>query len=95
MYKVIEKVDNSGLALKGDNFVVVKKEGKKGDLIPRHNHPEANVLFTVVKGNILVTLNDEEKINLIPGQILNFDGNNHISAELLDDSEAYVTLITK
>lgn len=86
---------NEGFVFKKENFVVVKKVGVKGDLIPRHNHPEANVLFTVVKGSIRVTLNDEEVHELCPGKILTFDGNNYISAELLEESEAFVTLVHK
>ena len=85
----------AGVVFKEDDFVVVKKEGKKGDLIPKHNHPEANVLFTVVKGFVKVTLNDTEHHELKPGQILHFDGDNYINAELLEDSEAFVTLVTK
>lgn len=86
--------DNVGLVFNENDFVVVKKAGKAGDLIEKHNHPEANVLFTVVKGEIDVTVTDET-FNLLPGKILHFDGNNFISAKLVKDSEAFVTLVTK
>ncbi len=95
MYILKEEADKNGVVVQGENFVVVKKEGVKGDNIPKHNHPEANILFTIVKGHIKVTLNDDEVIDLIPGKLLNFDGNNYISAELLEDSQAFVTLILK
>ena len=83
-----------GLVFQTNQYTVVKQVGKAGDKIERHNHPEANVLFTVVKGKIAVKIEEEEFI-LTPGKILQFDGNNHISADLLDDSEAFVTLILK
>lgn len=90
-----EVKNQAGLAVKTEKYAVVKKEGLAGSIIEKHNHPEAFILFTVVKGNIEVTLNDNEVYNLLPGQILHFDGDNYISAKLLQDSEAFVTLINK
>lgn len=87
--------DNSGIVLKEHNFTVVKKVGKAGDLIARHNHPEANVTFTVVKGKVQAFINDTETFELVPGKILQFDGDNYINAEFLENSEAFVTLILK
>ena len=37
-----------GLLFKGPNFVIVKKSGVAGNQVEKHNHPEANVIFTVV-----------------------------------------------
>lgn len=84
-----------GIVLQEKNFTVVKKEGKKGDLIKKHNHPEANVTFTVVKGKVRAFINETESFDLEPGKILHFDGDNYINAEFLEDSEAFVTLILK
>ena len=41
-----------GLLFKGPNFVIVKKSGVAGNQVEKHNHPEANVIFTVVKGKV-------------------------------------------
>ena len=38
-----------GLLFQGPNYVIVKKGGKAGEKVEKHNHPEANVIFTVVK----------------------------------------------
>ena len=80
---------------KHDRFKLVKKVGKKGDLITKHNHPEALVLFTVVKGRVQVHLNDNEIHIVEPGEVLHFDGDNFINAEFLTDGEVFVTLINK
>ena len=37
-----------GLLFQGPNYVIVKKGGKAGEKVEKHNHPEANVIFTVV-----------------------------------------------
>ena len=85
----------AGLVFSKDKFNVVKKVGGKGDLIPKHNHAEAYIIFTVVKGAVRVFLNDEEIHDLTPGDILYFDGDNYINVEFLEDGEFFVTLINK
>lgn len=90
-----EVKSNSGVVFDKERYVVVKKEGDKGDTIPKHNHPEADVLFTVVDGKVEVTLNEEEKHELCSGKMLNFDGNNSISAVFKEKGQVFVTLIKK
>lgn len=84
-----------GLIFDGPNYKIVKKGGKTGDKVEKHNHPEANVIFTVVKGKVQVFLNDTEEHVLVPGQVLEFNGDNYINATLLEDSEFVVNLILK
>ena len=93
---MVGKIYNeAGLLENKKEFKLVKKVGKKGDIIQKHNHPEALVLFTVVKGKMEVHLNEEETYIVEVGSLLHFDGNNYIDAKFLEDSEIFVTLITK
>ena len=87
--------EEKGLLKKHDRFKLVKKVGEKGEIIAKHNHPEALVVFTCVKGEIQVILNDEEVHIVEPGKVLHFDGDNCINAEFLEDGEVFVTLIHK
>lgn len=87
--------ENLGVAVQGEKFTVVKKAGKKGEKVEKHDHPEANVLFTVVKGEMKVTIAEKDVFSVVPGQILSFDGSNSISADFVEDSEFFVTLILK
>lgn len=87
--------ETAGLQTSEERFKLVKKVGVTGDLIQKHNHPEAFVLFTVVKGKVKVFLNDTEEHIVTPGKLLNFDGDNYINAEFLEDSEVFVTLVNK
>ena len=87
--------ENPGLLKKHDRFKFVKKVGETGDIIGKHNHPEALVIFTVVKGKVEVHLNEEETYIVEPGKALHFDGDNYIDAEFLDAGEVFVTLIHK
>lgn len=84
-----------GLLFQGPNYVIVKKGGKAGEQVEKHNHPEANVIFTVVKGKVQVFLNETEEHVLVPGQVLEFNGDNYIQATLVEDSELVVNLIHK
>lgn len=67
----------------------------KGGKINPHNHPEHEVFFTTVKGNMLMSINGEEEYNLHPGEVLNFKGENTISGEALEDSEVFVYLVKR
>ena len=82
-----------GLLFQGPNYVIVKKGGKTGEKVEKHNHPEANVIFTVVKGKVQVFLNETEEHVLVP--VLEFNGDNYIQATLVEDSEFVVNLIHK
>ncbi len=84
-----------GLLLNEAQFRLIKKAGRAGDKIEKHNHPEAKVLFTVVKGKIKVFINESETFEVVPGASLFFDGDNYINAELIEDSEVFITLINK
>lgn len=90
MAKVIEEL---GLAINNNHFKLIKKEGNKDDLIAKHNHPGFDILFTVVKGKVQVTINEIEMFILVPGQVLSFDGKDSIFAKLLDESSIFITLI--
>ncbi|MFV0254978.1 MAG: DUF1637 domain-containing protein [Erysipelotrichaceae bacterium] len=90
--KILDKV---GILASESEFKLVKKVLSKGELIEKHNHPESKVLFTVVKGEIDVVLNDDENFRVKATQVLSFDGNNYLSATVSEDSEVLITLINK
>lgn len=83
-----------GLIKSGENYNVVKKVGKKGDKIEKHSHPEENVTIAIVEGKARVRI-DEEDFDIVPGDLLSFDGNSMISAEFLEDGAFFATLIQK
>ena len=82
-----------GLMFSKDNFMLVKKALKKGEKVEKHNHENEEIIFTVLKGKVEVFL--KENHILVPGEILQFDGINFISAVAMEDSEFSVTLIKK
>lgn len=90
-----KELNSVGIVAKEKNFFVVKKVLTAGSLIEKHNHSGKNILFTIVKGEILVYLNESEQHHLTPGTVLQFDGENFINAKALKDSQVFVTLINK
>ncbi|WP_051420496.1 cupin domain-containing protein [Helicobacter pametensis] len=90
MTKVIHE---NGMQIKNEQFMLVKKSGAQGEAIQRHNHPGYSILFTVVSGHVIATLNDQEDFDLKPGEVLSFDGENFISAKFAQDSQVFITLI--
>ena len=43
-----------------------------GIILAKHNHPEALVVFTCVKGEVKVYLNDDEVHIVEPGKVLHY-----------------------
>ncbi len=78
-----------------NNITIVHKSLLTNEQIPSHNHEGFNIFFMVSKGSIEVLLNEDEKYDLEAGDILNFDGNNYISAKAIKDSDIYVYLVNK
>lgn len=80
-------------SINGVNFV--HKILKKGDTIEKHNHPDKEIVFAVMKGSFEITIGEVEKHVVNAGEALNFDGANTISAVAMDDSESLVVLVNK
>lgn len=91
---MIQIYGNNGLVFKNNNYRIIKKTIRKGESINKHNHPEAEIIFTLVKGILLVSV-DEQNNYLEVGECLHFDGNHYISAEAVQDSEIFIILINK
>ena len=47
------------------------------------------------KGTVQVFLNETEEHVLVPGEVLEFNGDNYIQATLVEDSEFIVNLVHK
>ena len=77
------------------NFSLVKKSLLINEEIPRHNHPDHTIVFTVVKGSVKLLINDVEEYTLSPGVVLKFEGENMLSAKANEESEMFITLIRK
>lgn len=84
-----------GIIFKNDNYKVVKKRGNRGEVIPNHNHPDEEIVFSIIKGRVKVILNDNEEYNLKIGDVLNFNGENIMSVNYMENSEIIITLIKK
>ena len=80
-------------SINGVNFV--HKILKKGDTIEKHNHPDKEIVFALIKGSFEITIGEVEKHVVKAGEALNFDGTNTISAVAMDESESLVVLVNK
>lgn len=90
-----KQAEKPGLLFEGPNFKVMKKVGQAGDTVEKHNHPGYNIVFTVVNGQVQVVLNDVEEYFLVPGKVLQFDGDNYVKPTFIEDGAIVVTLVEK
>ena len=90
-----EVKNDIGIIFKKENYKVVRKSGVAGDIIPTHNHVEEEIVFSVLSGEVEVTLNGEEVYELKAFDVLNFDGINNMEVKFVEDSEILITLVKK
>ena len=84
----------NGKIFSGENYMVVKKDMKKGEQIKPHDHPGFKTLiFAVGKGSFDVTLNQTEKHTVVAGSVLRFGGDAVIEAVATEDADVAITLI--
>lgn len=87
------EIKEFGQVLNNDKLMVVHIHLPEGKKIAPHNHPNQDIFFSVVKGQVKATLNSTEEHILSPGTLLRFDGEAFIGIEALVDSEFFVYLI--
>ncbi len=89
-----EVSSENGKIFSGENYMVVKKDMKKGEQIKSHDHPGFKTLiFAVGKGSFDVTLNQKEKHTVGAGSVLRFGGDVVIEAVATEDADVAITLI--
>ncbi|MCU4801900.1 cupin domain-containing protein [Halobacteria archaeon HArc-gm2] len=59
--------------------------------VPAHDHPDRQILFHVLEGEITLDLDDETH-DLSAGDVLRFDGDRQISPKAVTDARALVVL---
>ncbi|SUO93193.1 cupin domain-containing protein [Suttonella ornithocola] len=89
----MEKTAQAGKIYQGDNYIIVKKMMRKGESIPKHNHTHHDVIFTVISGKVAVNFDDKPFAMVEAGEIIRFDGQHFIDAEILEDAQIQVALI--
>lgn len=77
-----------------DKVNLVRMAKAQGERIPKHSHPNENIVFTCTKGKVEMTLGNKVEV-VSQGETLFFDGNCEISGVFLEASELVVTLIEK
>lgn len=84
-----------GRLLDTPELMLVHIELDTDKTVPAHDHKGQEVFFTVVRGQVEVTLDGQEKHLLIPGKVLHFPGEASISARAIEPSEFFVYLINR
>ncbi len=90
-----KKLDTYGKVFSSENSTVVHKQFKKGDNLPKHNHPNHEIFFNLAKGKAKVYINDSETIDMEEAQVIAFEGENYISADILEDCDIFIYLVPK
>lgn len=85
----------TGMLVNNRELQLVHLKLRAGERVEPHDHKGQDVYFTVVGGEVIVSLNGEEKHRLRPGAILTFEGEASVGVEAQVDSEFFVYLINR
>ncbi|WP_025842592.1 cupin domain-containing protein [Porphyromonas gingivicanis] len=83
----------TGMMLDNELLQLVHLRLAMGEKVPAHDHKGQEVFFTLIRGEVAVTLNESETHHLSVGQVLHFAGEAKVAVEALADSECFVYLI--
>jgi quercetin dioxygenase-like cupin family protein len=72
----------------------VRLELEAGEEVPRHTHPDREIVLYVVDGRLELRLG-EENHELGTGGIARFDGDQEISPRAIEDSTALIVLVKR
>lgn len=84
-----------GQLVNNEELMLVHVQLPTDGRIAPHDHWGQDIFFTVVRGHVEVSLNEEEVHQLTPGTVLNFPGEATVAVHALEDSEFFVYLINR
>lgn len=94
-------LSNIGTVYNDEKLILNHKILAENSKINSHNHPQEIIFFNLVRGKVRIYLNKEkselpyEEYELTAPQVLQFDGQNYISADILSESEIFIYLLKK
>lgn len=88
-------VESQGKVFSNEQGMTARRELKKGDLIPLHNHAGHEIFFSVLQGEVSIKLDERETHDLQAGQVLRFNGDFTISGVAQSDAIIFVSLIKR
>lgn len=93
MYGTI--LNETGMLLNNDLLQLVHLKLGKGESVKPHDHKGQEVFFTLIRGEVCISLEEQEQHILTPGNVLHFAGEARIGVEALQDSEFFVYLVNR
>ena len=82
-----------GQLVHDDQLMLVHLQLSAGKTIAPHDHVGQDVYFTPIRGEVQVTLDENETHRLTPGTVLRFPGEATVGVRAIADSEFFVYLI--
>ena len=89
------EIKEFGLVAEQEELMVVHVDLPQGKKVRPHDHIGQDVFFSIVKGEVITTLDGNETHTLTPGTLLRFPGEAMIGIEAIVDSEFYLYLINR
>lgn len=88
-------LSQTGMLVNNEHLQLVHIQLAEGESVPSHDHKGQEVFFTLVRGQVEITLASEEQHILEVGQVLHFPGETAIGVKALAESEFFAYLINR
>ena len=88
-----EVSSENGKIFSGENYMVVKKDMKKGEQIKPHDHPALKRWFLPLERKLWRDVESDWKHTVGAGSVLRFGGDAVIEAVATEDADVAITLI--
>lgn len=87
-------LSGKGLVFESEQVKVVRAHFSPEKSMPKHNHPEAIIVLTVVQGKGVLTIGGKH-FDVGNGDAVAFDGNDFIEGVFSEPTQAVISLISK
>lgn len=88
-------LQETGMILNNEMLQLVHLQLAEGERVKPHDHKGQEVFFTIIRGEVELSLDGAETHRLTPGQVLHFAGEAEVGVHALADSEFFVYLINR
>lgn len=85
----------TGMVINNETLQLVHLRLGAGEAVAPHDHKGQEVFFTVVRGEVEVSLEEQETHHLCPGKVLHFAGEARVGVRALSDCEFFVYLVNR
>ncbi|GGJ35495.1 cupin domain-containing protein [Deinococcus roseus] len=90
----MEKIEKTGVIAQNAGCKIVRKVLRKGQEMPRHDHPGEQVLISMTSGTLLCNFDDGVAL-LAEGDVVQFEGERFVTLQAQEENTTFLVMLLK